>query len=129
MFYVLNWFVVTILLALWSLAAWAFHSIAAWTAANAEVLASSSGAAEAMRAPDWLAPWFPPELAEAITSVLPALAPPIETILHWVPDLTGGLPMLVWVIWAVGSALLIVLGLLLSGTIAVLRRQTSRGST
>ena len=36
MFYALNWFVVVSLFILWSLAAWAFHSIATWTVAEIE---------------------------------------------------------------------------------------------
>jgi hypothetical protein len=125
MFYALTWFTVTSLLALWSLAAWAFHSMAAWTAANAGVLAGSSQGVEALRVPDWLAPWVPPEMALALTSMLSALAPAVETLLGWGPALAGGLSVAVWVVWALGSALLIVVGMLLSGAIALLRRGTS----
>ncbi|HSW33463.1 MAG TPA: hypothetical protein VLH36_07590, partial [Steroidobacteraceae bacterium] len=75
MFYALSWSAVFSLLALWSLAAWAFHSIAAWTISNAGVLAGGSGAIESSRGPDWLAPWIPPELALAFTSMLSALTP------------------------------------------------------
>ena len=64
MFYALSWSVVFILLAIWSLAAWAFHSIAAWTVSNAGILAGGSGAIEGLRAPDWLAPYTPTENAE-----------------------------------------------------------------
>lgn len=125
MFYALSWFAVLSLLVLWSLAAWAFHAMAAWTAANAGVLAGSSQAVEAMRVPDWLAPWVPPELAPMLTSMLAALAPAIETVLGWAPALAGGLSVAVWVVWALGSALLIVIGMLLSGLIALLGRGVS----
>ncbi len=125
MFYALSWLVVFSLLALWSLAAWAFHAVAAWTAANAGVLTSGSGAIDALRLPDWLAPWIPSELAAALTSMLSALTPAIETLLGWAPALAGGLSVAVWVVWGIGSALLIALGLLLSAMIAVLRRRAS----
>ena len=69
MFYALSWFVVFSLLALWSLAAWAFHAITTWAASNAGVLAGGSGAAQGLRVPDWLAPWMPPELALAVASM------------------------------------------------------------
>lgn len=125
MFYALNWFVVFSLLVLWSLAAWAFHSIVAWTVSKAGVLTGGSGAIEALRVPDWLAPWIPPEVAVAFTSVLSALTPAIEALLNLAPALAGGLSVAVWVVWGVGSALLIGLGFLLSGLIAMLRRRTS----
>ncbi len=125
MFYALSWLVVFSLLALWSLAAWAFHSAAAWTVANADVLTSGSGAIDALHVPDWLAPWIPSELAAAIASMLSAFAPAVETMLGWAPALAGGLSVAVWVAWGIGSALLIALGLVLSGMIAVLRRRAS----
>ena len=67
MLYALSWSVVFILLALWSLAAWAFHSIAAWTVSNADVLAGGSVAIEGLRAPDWLALWIPPAISLSVT--------------------------------------------------------------
>jgi len=129
MFYVLNWFVVFSLLALWSLAAWAFHAITAWTVSSAAVLAGASGATEGLRMPDWLAPWVPPELAAALASVVSAFTPAIEAVLGWAPALAGGLSVAVWVVWAIGSALLIVLGVVLSGLIAVLRRRSNTPTT
>jgi hypothetical protein len=126
MFHAISWFLVLSLFALWSLAAWAFHSITAWTVANAGVLAEGSGAIEALRVPDWLAPWIPPELALAFASMLSAFTPVIEAVLGWAPALAGGLSVAVWVVWAIGSALLIVLGVVLSAMIAVLRRRSAR---
>ena len=125
MFYALGWFAVFILIALWSLAAWAFHAVTAWTVSNAGVLAESSGAIEALRLPDWLAPWVPPEFALALTSTLSAFTPSIEAVLDWAPALAGGLSVAIWSVWAIGSALLIVFGVVLSGMIAVLRRRST----
>jgi hypothetical protein len=123
--YALSWSVTFILLALWSLAAWAFHSIAAWTVSNAGVLAEGSGAMESLRVPDWLAPWIPPEFALAFTSMLSALNPAIEAAISHAPALAGGLSVAVWVVWGVGSALIIILGLVCSRLITVLRRRAS----
>ena len=125
MFDAISWCVMFSLLALWSFAAWALHSIAAWTVANAGVLAGGSGAIKTLRVPDWLAPWVPPELAVAFTSMALAVAPAIEAMLGWAPALAGGLSVAVWVVWALGSIFLIVLGLVLSGLIAVVRRRAS----
>jgi hypothetical protein len=124
-FYALSWSVMFILLALWSLAAWAFHSIAAWTIASTGALAGGAGAIEGLRLPDWLAPWVPPELALAFTSTLSAFMPAIEAMLKQVPALAGGLSVAVWVVWAIGGVVLVVLGLVVTGLIAVLRRRAS----
>jgi len=127
-FYALSWSVMFILLALWSLTAWAFHSIAAWTVSNAGVLAEGSGAIEGLRAPDWLAPWIPPEFALAFTSMLSASSPAIEAALNQAPALAGGLSVAVWAVWGVGSALIVILGLVCSRLITVLRRRSSTRS-
>jgi hypothetical protein len=129
MFYALSWFAVLSLLAMWSLAAWAFHAIATWTVANAGVLAGGSGATEGLRVPDWLAPWIPPELPGALASMVSALMPAIEAVLGWAPALAGGLSVAVWVVWGIGSGLLILLGVVLSGLIAVLGRHAAVSMT
>ena len=125
MFHVLSWSVTFILLALWSLAAWAFHSIAAWTVSNAGVLAGGSGAIQSLRVPDWLAPWIPPELALALTSMLSASSPAIEAVLNQAPALAGGLSVAVWAVWGVGSVVIVILGVVCSRVITLLRRRTS----
>ena len=125
MLYALSWSVTFILLVLWSLAAWAFHSIAAWTISNAGALADGTGAIESLRLPDWLAPLIPPEFALAFTSMLSALSPAIEAALNQAPALAGGLSVAVWTVWGVGIALIIILGLVCSRLITVLRRRAS----
>ena len=121
MFYALNWFTVFGLLALWSLAAWAFQAVAAWTISQAGVVTAGTGTRVTLPMPEWLAPWVPAELASVISAVGSALAPAIDTVLGWAPALAGALSVLVWVVWGLGSAALIGLGLLISGAIAVLR--------
>lgn len=123
MFYALSWFVVLGLLAVWSLAAWALHSVTVWTVSNAGALAGGSGATQGLRMPDWLAPWVPPELALAFDAMASGIAPAIEAVLGWAPALEGGLSVAVWVVWGIGSVLLIVLGFVASGLIAALRRR------
>jgi hypothetical protein len=124
-FYALSWSVTSILLALWSLTAWAFHSIAAWTVSNAGVLAEGPGAIEALRAPGWLAPWLPAELDLPFTSALSAFSPAIEAALSQAPALADALSAAVWVVWGVGSALIVILGLVCGRALTVLRRRAS----
>lgn len=123
MFYALNWFVVVCLFLVWSLAAWAFHSIAAWTVANAGTLAGSAGAIEALQVPGWLAPWVPPEYASSLNLLVSSLTPTMQAALEWLPSVVGGLSVAVWTIWGIGAVLLIALGLLATGLISLLRRR------
>ena len=124
MFYALSWFAVLGLLALWSFAAWAFHAVTAWTVSNAGDLAGGSRVTEGLLLPEWLAPWLPPDLVGTLNSVVAAFTPAVEAMLGWAPALAGGLSVAVWVVWAIGSAFLIVLGVALSAVIAVLRRRS-----
>ena len=123
MFYALSWFVVFGLLAMWSLASWALHSFAVWSASNVGALAGHSGAIEALIVPGWLAPWIPPEAALAFKSMLSALTPVMESVLTQAPSWVGGLSLAVWVLWGIGCVLLVALGGVLHGLIAMLRRR------
>ena len=129
MFYALNWFVVVSLFLIWSLAAWAFHAIAAWTVTNAGTLAGGTGAIESMQLPGWLAPWVPSDYVSSLNLMISALTPAIQAALEWAPTLAGGLSIAVWTVWGVGTVLLIVLGLLATGLIALLGRRLSTRST
>ena len=125
MFYILNWFVVFSLLALWSLVAWGFHAIAAWLVSNAGALKSDTSEILTLGVPAWLAPWVPPELTSALPAMVSAVTPAVDALLGFAPAMAGALSVAVWVIWAIGSVLLIVLGIVLSGLIALLRRRRS----
>ncbi len=123
MFYALSWFVVFLLLALWSLAAWAFHGIAVWAVSNAGALTGAASGVEGLGLPAWLVPWVPPEIVQAMTWLLSGLAPALESLLQAAPALAGGLTVATWVIWGLGSALLVLLGAGLHLLIAMLRRR------
>ena len=129
MFYAVIWFVVVSVFVLWSLAAWAFHSIAAWTVVNAGTLAGGLGAIEALKVPAWLAPWIPSEYTSSLNLMISSLTPAIQTVLEWVPALVGGLSIAVWTVWAIGAVLLILLGFLVTGLIALLSRRFSPSAT
>jgi hypothetical protein len=125
MFYLLNWFIVFSLLALWSLAAWGFHSIATWMVSNAGALKGDSGETLSLPVPDWLAPWMPPELASVLPTMVSALTPVVDSLLGLAPAIAGVVSVVVWVAWAIGSILLIILGVVLSALIAVFLRRRS----
>jgi hypothetical protein len=58
-----------------------------------------------------------------------ALGPTIETLLGWAPALEGGLSVAIWVIWGLGSAMLVALGFVATALVAVLRRRASAPAT
>ena len=123
MFYAFSWFLVFGLFALWSLAAWAVHAVAMWSVSNAGALAGVTSGVEDLRLPEWLSPWVPPEIAQTMTSLLSSFAPVVESLLQTAPALTGGLSMVIWVIWGLGSTLLVLLGAGLHLLIAMWHRR------
>ena len=131
MMYALSWFFVLALLALWSLAAWALHGMAVWAVSNAGALGVGVGGgavADAMQLPDWLAPWVPPELAQWAGQALAALGPVVEGLLQAAPALAGGVTVLTWIAWGIGSVLLLLLGAGMHLAISLLRRRQGGGS-
>ena len=128
MFYALSWFVVVALLALWSLAAWALNAVAVWTVSNAGALFGTVSGAGTIRLPDWLAPWVPPEIAQSVSQMLAGLGPAVDSLLQAAPALAGGVTVATWVVWGIGSALLLMLGAGVHLLIALWRRRGSGGS-
>ena len=127
MFYAISWFAVFVLLALWSLAAWALHAVAVWTVSNAGAWSgaasdAASGIGE-LRLPEWLAPWVPPEVAQTLTALLSGLGPLVESLLQSAPSMAGGLTAAAWLVWGFGSALLVMLGAGLHLLIAMWHRR------
>lgn len=96
MFYALGWFSVFGLLALWSLSVWALHSVAVWSVSNASVSTGVASDVEGLGLPQWLQPWVPPEITQAMTSLLADFAPVVESLLQTMPALAGGLTMVAW---------------------------------
>ena len=121
MIYALGWLVVAILIALWSLTAWALHAAAAWAVSNAGALAR--GTPDELQLPQWLAAWVPPELAQALGALWAGVAPAVDSLLQAAPALAGLLGVAGWVIWGIGSALLILLGVGVHLLIAMWRRR------
>lgn len=123
MLYALIWLLVFSLLALWSLVSWGFHALAAWIIARPGGLSADAGEIRSWGLPDGLAPWIPSELASALPAMVSAVTPAVNFVLGLAPELAAVLSIGVWVVWTLGSVLLIVLGIVLSGAIAVLRKR------
>jgi hypothetical protein len=127
MLYALSWFVVVALLALWSLAAWGMQTAAVWTVSNAGSLSGAASGVD-ISLPDWLAPWVPGELAQALSQLIAALGPVVNSLLQAAPALAGGLTLAAWVVWAIGGVLILLLGAGLHLLISLWRRSSGGGS-
>ncbi len=123
MFYALSWFFVVALLALWSLAAWALHAVAVWAVSSAGSLTGAASGASGITVPDGLAPWVPPEVAQWASQLMAGMAPFVDGLLQAAPALAGGLTVATWVIWGIGSVLLMLLGAGLHLLIALWRHR------
>ena len=124
MFYALSWFLIFFFLALWSLTVWAANAVALWTIAQAGTWNGATVGAGSLALPDWMAPWVPPELAQALTAMLASVAPMVESLLQSAPALAGGITVAAWVVWALGGLMLLLLGAGLHMLIAMWRRRS-----
>ena len=125
MLYVLCWLTVLVLLALWSLGAWALQAITLWSAANAGALAGHGKVIEDLQVPVWLTPWLPAGWVSAIKSAAMSMVPWVESALSHAPALGSGLSVAIWLLWGLGAALLLLLGALLHALVAMLRRRAN----
>ena len=127
MFYVLSWFAVASLLALWSLATWALHAVAVWSVSNVGAISGAASGVGSIALPDWLAPWVPTELVQAVTQLAAGLGPLVDSLLQAAPAMAGGLTVATWMVWGIGSVLLVLLGAGLHLLIALWRRRGGGG--
>jgi len=128
MFYVLSWLVVAALLAFWSLAAWALHAMAVWTISNAGELYGSASGVGAIALPEWLAPWVPQEMVQLVGALGATVGPVVDGLLQAAPALAGGVTAATWVLWSIGSVVLVLIGVGLHLLIALWRRRSGGGS-
>ena len=111
MFYGLGWFAAVALLAhlallaLYSLAGWALNAAAVWIVSNAGALSGAAPGAVTM-----LALWVPLEIAKWVSQMLVSLGTVVDSQLPAAPASVGGVAVAAWVVWAIESALLLMLG-------------------
>jgi hypothetical protein len=125
--YLLSWSAIALLLALWSLVVWALHAVTWWTVSNADALSGTAERVSQLPVPSWLSPWVPPDLAPWVNEAMASLAPMVERLLQTVPALADGVTLAAWVVWGLGSALLVLAGAGLNVFIA-LQRNRAGGS-
>ena len=123
MFYALTWLLTAGLFTIWSLTAWALHALIKWSGSHAGGLADLPGRVSAQVLPEWLAAWLPPAALEPLASMLTALRTALESLLAYAPAAIGWLSPVLWVVWAIGSVLLLVTGVVVSGLIKLMKRK------
>jgi hypothetical protein len=104
------WAVGLLLLGLWSLAVWALHLF--WGALSSLSWAEALERLRASQLPALLEPWlggFWEPLVASVEPWLGVLRPWLETSAGW---LSGAMPVLLWLLWGLGAAVLLVLTLL-----------------
>jgi hypothetical protein len=125
MFYALTWLLMAVLMALWSGAAWALHALAAGSVAQASGLAGLPGQVVALGVPEWLAFWLPVDAQASWTAALAAFAPVFDYLLAVAPGLVAWAAPLIWVLWAVGGLILLLLGVAATLMIRAVERRLS----
>ncbi len=126
MIHALVWSVVAVLLAFWSLVAWAAHALVSWPGWRAGNPAAASAWIEQLALPAWLAPWLPAGVFEAFKSAIVASGPLLESVVGSLPIAAAWIVAAVWVIWALGTVTLLVLGALGSGLVAAFAGKKAR---
>lgn len=121
MWFAVSWFGVALLLAVWSVACWAFHAVAWWTLTGASALVARGGAQAAGGDPGGR---MPPAWADAWGDAMAAAVPALQSVLGWAPSVMDGLTVLIWGVWAVGALVLLAAGWALH--LAVRRMQHDR---
>lgn len=124
MVYALSWSLVAVVFAGWSLLVWAVHALATWSLTSAGTLAGGGEPGSLLSLPAWLAAWVPLDVVAALGDLVAWLGPWVDATLSAAPALAAGLTVLSWVLWGLGSLLLVLLGAGLHGLIALWRRRT-----
>ncbi|RYH69815.1 MAG: hypothetical protein EON54_02180 [Alcaligenaceae bacterium] len=111
MFLVLTWLFVAVLLAIWSFGIWVLEATAAWTLSNASDMAAKTTDIAGLPIPPWLTPWMPPEVTQWFASLVGSLPAMVEALDRAVPMLADGLSVMSWMVWAIGCAVLLLIGI------------------
>lgn len=122
MMFLALWAIVLSLLACWSAFVWASHALLTALLAHAGQLRTGDWGL-----PEPLAAWLPTAVVEWLAGTLETLAPQLQSLLGWLPGLSGGVTLLGWLAWGLGALPLLVVGALCHAAIAAwLRSQRTR---
>jgi len=119
--YAISWFLVLMLLAIWSVTAWALHAVAAWSTRGLGQLVDQAQTLEQLL-PAWVALWLPSEWMDAIKANTAVVLPWLQSALSDMPSVAHWFGPMAWGVWAMGAVFLVVSGVALHTLIALMRR-------
>lgn len=110
MLYIANWTFVTLLIALWSLAAWAFHGVVVWAVTKAPSLTGPAADLSSVPVPAWLLQFLPVEAIQGLIVALTETWAMLAGFLQAAPSVATGVSVVTWTVWGLGSAVLLAVG-------------------
>jgi hypothetical protein len=122
MLYIVSWFFVLTLLAIWSACIWIAHSLASWSLSGIGSVVGQTQQMDRLPIPDWIAAWIPPDLVLALKATSAGVLPWVESALNALPSVGSWLSPLAWTVWGVGFVILAVGAALLHALVSVSRR-------
>ena len=125
MWHAVIWTLTAVFAAGWSLLCWAMHQLLTgpqWLALGDDAWLDWLSH---WRLPAWLADWLPLGGVGQLQVWLLGLGPWIESLLVHVPGVLSWLTPVLWLAWAIGMLLLLLVGLAGSVLVAAVRRSTA----
>lgn len=106
----LIWVLTAFVALLWTGAAAMLSAAVNWLAASSADPAIRGAQAMAQwPVPDWLAVWLPPGVIEPLMVSISELLGSVVTATSWIAPMLGWLSPVIWVVWALVLALMLVL--------------------
>ncbi len=124
MLYIANWTFVTLLIALWSLAAWAFHGVVVWAVTKAPSLTGPAADLSSVPVPAWLLQLFPIEAIQGLIVALTETWTLLAGFLQAAPSVATGVTAVTWTVWGLGSAVLLAVGVGIHLCVSLWRRRS-----
>jgi hypothetical protein len=108
------WILTLVTLVAWSFGAWALHAL---LTLDASELVNLKPLIDQIPYADAISVWLP-----GFQDLLRLMVDLTQVVLGWVG---GAAPVIVWVVWAVGAAVIVLVALALSLVIKLIRRQSA----
>ena len=106
----LIWVLTAFVALLWTGAAAMLSAAVNWLAASSADPANRGAQAMAQwPVPDWLAVWLPPDVTEPLKASISELLGSVVIATSWIAPMLGWLSPVIWVVWALVLALMLVL--------------------
>ncbi|MFN3860938.1 MAG: hypothetical protein ACK4R2_05665 [Roseateles sp.] len=111
------WVLTLLLLACWSGLVWAAQALLGALLAHAGQLGTGDWSL-----PEPLFAWLPAWVADWLVGAAEAWAPQLQSLIAWLPSLSGGVTVLAWVTWGLGALPLLLGGVACHAAVAAWRR-------